>query len=372
MIGKKECKIVIFHEYDAPEHYKGLYSKAEEYGFDIDYNVFRYVRPFIKSIFTFNFKKTATVVNSMKNLIKYMIVKSTDTIIVGIAPYNRYMHIFNLMSKKNRVIYFTSQTCWDDGEEIKWKRGEFTRSVWRKFLKDRETFCVTHFAKDAIKPYTANTCVVYHSIDLDRFIIKDTDKNTDKCTRNFIFIGKLIDWKRADWILKFMAENKQLDITMTFVGKGPLEQDVIKASEVDPRIIYLGFRDRKFIESNLHKYDYLILPSRREPFGIVLIESMCCGVVPIASNCEGAQTVIRNKENGFAFDRHKYDEFCITMHEAANLKRKIYSTISKECIRTGSLFDKKAIGDLWIDFICKKNSSASYSSLGGIYDGNIL
>lgn len=56
------------------------------------------------------------------------------------------------------------------------------------------------------------------------------------------------------------------------------------------------------IPALLKQYDLFILPSRKEAFGLAIIEAMACGIPVIASNIEGPAEIIQNDQNGMLFE----------------------------------------------------------------------
>ena len=94
--------------------------------------------------------------------------------------------------------------------------------------------------------------------------------------------------------------NKYLSI----VGEGNLGQslkDYVFDNEIAP-VHFWGFRDRHEIAEYYATADVLVLPSRRETWGIVVSEAMCFGLPVIVSDQVGAaQDMVIDGENGFVF-----------------------------------------------------------------------
>ncbi len=54
--------------------------------------------------------------------------------------------------------------------------------------------------------------------------------------------------------------------------------------------------------------DLMILPSKKESFGLAALESMACGTPVIAANAGGLPELIRDGENGLLFNNGDTDE----------------------------------------------------------------
>ncbi len=59
-------------------------------------------------------------------------------------------------------------------------------------------------------------------------------------------------------------------------------------------MIFLGSLKERQIEEELTKSKYLVLASKREAFGLVVIEAMAKGVVPIVSDGGGKKYILNN------------------------------------------------------------------------------
>jgi glycosyltransferase involved in cell wall biosynthesis len=86
---------------------------------------------------------------------------------------------------------------------------------------------------------------------------------------------------------------------LTIVGDGP-ESVALSALAVelgvDNQIRFIGFSND--IWSYLSKSKIFILPSRIEPFGIVVLEAMAAGVPIIATRADGPSSLIEDGLNG--------------------------------------------------------------------------
>ena len=53
-----------------------------------------------------------------------------------------------------------------------------------------------------------------------------------------------------------------------------------------------GYLSQKRIVEELHKNDFLVLGSKVETFGVVLIEAQACGLPVVSTNCGGPSDII--------------------------------------------------------------------------------
>ncbi len=155
-----------------------------------------------------------------------------------------------------------------------------------------------------------------------------------------LYVGSLDDRKNFPFLLKVFAEFKNLRIgkytKLVLIGNG--KEDYINrfekkmSTEVRNSIVHI----RK-IENTQLKYIYpfakcLLLPSKKEIFGMVLLESMFFGCIPVTTKNGGGQTLINNGENGFVFDSFVVSEWIYVLEKIFSnvfLRRKISESAHK-------------------------------------------
>ncbi len=104
--------------------------------------------------------------------------------------------------------------------------------------------------------------------------------------------------KHPDWILDIFGKKDRLETFVKLSNTLHLEQNVIFH---DPVIDI----EKKYLEASI-----MVLPSRSEGFGMVLIEAMACGLPCISFNCpHGPGDIIKNNEDGFLIENGNVEEF---------------------------------------------------------------
>src|SRR5690554_6541608 len=80
----------------------------------------------------------------------------------------------------------------------------------------------------------------------------------------------------------------------------------------------------------------MVLPSRSEGFGMVLVEAMACGVPCVSFNCpEGPADIIRDEEDGFLVTNGDFEELAskiIVLIEDED-RRKTMGTKAKQHVK---------------------------------------
>lgn len=346
-------KIYIAHQYEDASHFKALYDELNEYNYTIkEYFILSKIflfRRLLGGIFKRKeIKKSITIfIKDMLNNIKFSKIKG-QIIIVGLAPYDNLMNKYKDVFKANKCIYFTSWQTWDGSR------------VARGNIKNKEEFetilinnfyaaaCVSKLTQNEIKKFFKYSEVVNHAIDVEEYSKKMNIMRNDKV--RFIYLGQLIERKNINLMIEWINSNDN-DFEFYFVGNGPLRKKIITITKNDNRIHYLGKLSKSKIKILLKDFDFLVLPSKEEPFGIVLLEALSSGVPCVVSNVSGPIEIIEESKTGFIFDKENKTEFFSVMNNCFNIDDDLYYFMSSNCIESSKKYSTKNVIKKWIDLI---------------------
>jgi len=142
---------------------------------------------------------------------------------------------------------------------------------------------------------------LYLGINLDVFrpapeIVKEWD---------VIFMGRLEPMKSVDLFPEMVSilskEFPNLKVAMT--GEGSLKEQIFdEFEEKDVRrfVDYLGVVETSKVPKLINKSRVFIYPSRREPFGLSIVEAMACGVPIVTTNVYGPKEIVTHGHDGMA------------------------------------------------------------------------
>ncbi|MGO9882793.1 MAG: glycosyltransferase family 4 protein [Solirubrobacteraceae bacterium] len=121
-----------------------------------------------------------------------------------------------------------------------------------------------------------------------------------------VFAGRHIPEKRASAIVPAIAElRKRLpDVRAAILGDGPERPEIqrlIRERGLSDVIAVPGFVDTAVVEQMIERALCLLLPSRREGYGLVVVEAAACGTpsVVVAGEDNAAVELIVSGDNGF-------------------------------------------------------------------------
>jgi len=115
-------------------------------------------------------------------------------------------------------------------------------------------------------------------------------------------VARLEDFKGHDVLLKawqgclLTCSEAQLWIVGTGSLQTYLENMVIKLG-LQKNVRFFGFLPQQDVHQMMGAVDVFVLPSREEPFGIVLLEAMAQGLPVVASNIGGIPEVVPENED---------------------------------------------------------------------------
>lgn len=176
--------------------------------------------------------------------------------------------------------------------------------------------------------------------DLDRYDIKKkeawaqeitTQFGTRKCKKIFGYVGRVVPEKGINELLEAFMAIKDPESLLMIVGPTNeverLDQTIYQESLKQRNIIYVGS------VPNAAKYfavfDYMMLPSYREGFGMTVLEAAAMGVPSIISNIKGPTDLIRDGHNGIVCEVKSVDSLKAAIEKALSLSESEYSKMSK-------------------------------------------
>ncbi len=122
-----------------------------------------------------------------------------------------------------------------------------------------------------------------------------------------IYVGRLVPEKGVGTLLEGICHLLPTERPhLLVVGDGP-ERAELEGLSVENRlpVTFLGFRENHEIPPLLAAADFFVLPSHREPWGIVVSEAMAAGLPVVLSDRVGAAYDLAiDGENGFLVHEH--------------------------------------------------------------------
>lgn len=138
--------------------------------------------------------------------------------------------------------------------------------------------------------------IIYHGIHAETLL------EAKGGTKNIAIVGRLSHEKGVDLALKAMTEvlKSEPEAKLWIIGDGK-EKESLKSltSElgIENAVVFLGFVQN--VQELLVQCSILVLPSRWEGFGLVLLEAMKLKIPCIAFNHTAANEIIIDNETGF-------------------------------------------------------------------------
>lgn len=212
-------------------------------------------------------------------------------------------------------------------------KGKLTRSLMQSQLKYFSKFVV--LTPSNIKEWKGN-----NNIAIPNPLSFESQLGNPLDQKKVIVVGSHSYNKGYDLLLKAWKEVviHHPDWQLNIYGKIDIEQQFVKLATE------LGLQNRvrffepvidikqKFLESSI-----MVLASRSEGFGMVLIEAMACGVPCVSFNCpSGPGDIINDGEDGFLISPENIQEMAskiISLMDNANLRKEMGSRASENVKR---------------------------------------
>ena len=134
----------------------------------------------------------------------------------------------------------------------------------------------------------------------------------------FVYVGRLEDYKGVDLVIDAFKAVDDINCRLLIVGDGGMRAKVQQAAADEPRIFYLGRKDFSGVIEAFAISDVAVVPSRREPWGLVVNEAMAVGLPVIASDSVGCvDDLVLDQHTGIVFPSGELSQLINAMASVA-------------------------------------------------------
>ncbi len=135
-----------------------------------------------------------------------------------------------------------------------------------------------------------------------------------------LYCGNLLDLKGVGDLLRAFSvfADERDDVVLVLVGSGKNEREYRSLAEskgLAGRVFFAGFVPREHLGPYYAVADLLVLPSRREVWGLVVNEALAAGVPVVVTDVAGAAPdLVRDGVNGFVVPPGSPSALCAALH----------------------------------------------------------
>lgn len=176
-----------------------------------------------------------------------------------------------------------------------------------------------------------------HAVDNERFFASADSARVEAATWRaqlgiphadlvILFAGKLESKKRPLDLLSAYLEARLDDVSLLFVGSGPLEDEIKGAAKGHPKVYFARFQNQTLMPRTYCAGDVFVLPSYGggETWGLAINEAMCMGRAVIVSDHVGcARDLVVPYQNGLIFPAGDVSALAACLREAVSDKARL-------------------------------------------------
>ena len=140
---------------------------------------------------------------------------------------------------------------------------------------------------------------------VDRAIFTLPENPSDRVRNQILFVGAIRPVKGVDILLHAMRilADRQRDVNLLIIGEafyGTYRQEELRLQKMavdlnlSSRVRFAGKQPLPELVRQMQRSAALVLPSRAESLGMVLVESLACGTPVVATRCGGPEDIVND------------------------------------------------------------------------------
>ena len=197
----------------------------------------------------------------------------------------------------------------------------------------------------------------YDVVDNDSFSSQTTQLRSAKMqsiavarSPYFLYVGRLSPEKNVEGLLAawLLYRNQGGQWPLVLVGDGPSAtklRNQAGESDLSAEVHFSGLCSSLELPPFYAFAGCFVLPSTREPWGLVINEAMASSLpVLVSSHCGAAEDLVEEGRNGFTFDPNSQVELVQRMHQISDLTNEARRQMGRESSRMISAYSPHNFG----------------------------
>lgn len=160
-----------------------------------------------------------------------------------------------------------------DSLAVEWFQKRYGKGLWMPIIRAEEPFRSELFAARSLAEHTL----------ADRRLAEKSI---------ILYVGRLEPVKNLEMLLRCYKNARRTDSCLVLVGDGSLRESLEKEAAGSSDILFEGWQSGASLYQWFHLAAALVLPSRMEPFGAVVAESLQAGCPALVSYIAGSSCLV--------------------------------------------------------------------------------
>jgi glycogen(starch) synthase len=229
------------------------------------------------------------------------------------GPNGAYATALSLIGRTPLVLTLQGETEMDDADIF--DISSTMRTALRLGIKRASvvTACSGYTLRDAEKRFGLDAGrgeVIFNGVDLTEAQPPpaDTPGGPDGLSGRYVLaLGRMVDKKGFDLLIRAFAliADRHPDVNLALGGSGPSEAPLRALAEetgLTSRVDFVGRLSRTDVAAAMAGAEVFVMPSRLEPFGIVVLEGWRAGAAVVATSRGGPPEYITDGTDGLLAD----------------------------------------------------------------------
>ncbi len=181
-------------------------------------------------------------------------------------------------------------------ESLSSQRQSYARYAFRNATA---VSCVSHALRSSLRSWgiTREISVIPNPIFPSNFPLRSEPlRSPHDASFRFLAVGHLYAHKGMHTLIDAFAEAfPDADAELVIGGSGPEHgrlQQKISDRSFSSRVRLAGQLNADQVVQHMHRADAFVLPSHREPFGVVVLEALACGIPVLATRSGGPSSIV--------------------------------------------------------------------------------